>query len=221
MAWAAAAREDYLADRVGVPAPTELDLCQAMATLDARLPDDAIVNVDAGNFSGWPQRFLSFGGRRRLLGPTNGAMGYAVPAAVAAHLLAPHRTVVGCVGDGGFGMTGQELATAVRYGAKPLILVFDNAMYATIRMHQERAYPGRPIATDLGPMDVVGVARALGAWSERVSATAEFAPALERALAADRAAVLVLAVDREQISTRGRLGDLRAGFPERRSPPLA
>jgi Thiamine pyrophosphate-requiring enzymes [acetolactate synthase, pyruvate dehydrogenase (cytochrome), glyoxylate carboligase, phosphonopyruvate decarboxylase] len=207
-AWLAATRRDYLMDR-RQPSPAKgLDLCAAMSILDERLPKDAIITVDAGNFSGWPQRFLSFGGGRRFLGPTNGAMGYAVPAAVAAQLLHPGRMVVGCVGDGGFGMTGQELATAACRGLKPLILAFDNHMFGTIRMHQERAYPGRPIGTDLGAFDIAGVAQSFGAWSERVETTAGFASALERALAADRAAVIVLSLDPEQISTRVRLADL-------------
>lgn len=208
-AWATEARSDLLADRGSSSAGGDLDLRQAMAILDARLPEDAVVTVDAGNFSGWPQRFLTFGGKRRLLGPTNGAMGYAVPAAVAAQVLEPHRTVVACVGDGGFGMTGHELATARHCGAKPLIIVFDNRMYGTIRMHQERAYPGRPIATDLGSYDAVGVARALGAWSTRVESTAAFASALDHALAIDQAAAIVLTLDPEQISTRTRMTDLQ------------
>ncbi len=114
-------------------------------------------------------------------------MGYGVPAAVAASLAAPGRTVIACVGDGGFGMTGQELATAVQAGARPIVLVFDNGMYGTIRMHQERQYPGRPVATDLGTADFAAVARGLGADAETVTKTAEFSPALGRALGAGRA----------------------------------
>lgn len=179
-----------------------LDLRAALSTLDAALPDDAIVTVDAGNFSGWPQRFVSFGGGRRLLGATNGAMGYAVPAAIAAALAEPHRTVVACVGDGGFGMTGQEVATAVQAGARPIVIVFDNGMYGTIRMHQERRYPGRPIATTLGLVDFAAVAGGLGAVAETVTRTAEFAPALDRALAAGHASVILLKCDPRQLTTR-------------------
>lgn len=208
-AWVAAARQDYLDDRVGGVVAGSLDLRQVMAILDDRLPADAIVTVDAGNFSGWPQRFLTFGGQRRLLAPANGAMGYAVPAALAAQIHAPQRTVVACVGDGGFGMTGQELATAVRCGAKPLVLIFDNGMYGTIRMHQERAYPGRVIATDLGSIDIAAFAAALGAWGVRAVSAAAFAVALDDALACGRAAVIALSVDPEQISTRARLSELR------------
>jgi acetolactate synthase-1/2/3 large subunit len=143
----AAARSDYLADSEPAATASALDLAHVMAHLRRVLPADAVVTVDAGNFSGWPQRFLRFGGRRRLLGPTNGAMGYGVPAAIAAKLRHPERMVVACVGDGGFVMTGQELATAIQHGAAPIVLLFNNDMYGTIRMHQERSYPGRAIGS--------------------------------------------------------------------------
>lgn len=208
--WAAAARADYVADRGKAARGGTLDLHQAMAALDEMLPADAIVSVDAGNFSGWPQRFLTFGGGRRLLGPCNGAMGYAVPAAVAAKLAAPGRCVVACVGDGGFGMTGQELATAVALSLPLVILIFDNGMFATIRMHQERAYPGRPVATGLTNPDFAAVARAYGAHGETVARTAEFRPAMERALTAAGPAVVALKVDPELITTRVTLSELKA-----------
>lgn len=208
--WTQAARHDFERDRLGSPMAALLDLRAVMATLDAALPKDAIVSVDAGNFSGWPQRFLTFGGDRRLLGPTNGAMGYAVPAAVAASLAAPGRTVVACVGDGGFGMTGQELATAVEAGARLIVLVFDNGMYGTIRMHQERRYPGRPIATTLGPVDFAALARALGADAETVTKTAQFAPALARALDGGRGSAIHLKCDPRQLTTRLTVAEVAA-----------
>lgn len=208
--WAAAARADYVADRGRAVRGGALDLRQAMAELDAMLPADAIVSVDAGNFSGWPQRFLTFGGGRRLLGPCNGAMGYAVPAAVAAKLAAPDRCVVACVGDGGFGMTGQELATAVAASLPIVVLIFDNGMFATIRMHQERSYPGRPMATALTNPDFAAVARAYGAHGETVSRTEEFAPAMARGLASAGPAVVALRVDPELITTRATLSELRS-----------
>jgi len=190
---------------------TELNrkLNRAMAELDQMLPADAVVSVDAGNFSGWPQRFLTFGGGRRLLGPCNGAMGYGVPAAVAAKLAMPHRTVIACVGDGGFGMTGQEVATAVRHDAGIVVLVFNNGMYGTIRLHQERAYPGRAIGTALGVADVATVARGWGADGTTVTTTDEFAPALTRALDDGRPAVIDLRTDPDMISTRVRLSTLK------------
>jgi acetolactate synthase I/II/III large subunit len=207
--WAAAARLDYLADSEPAATESALDLGQVMAYLCRVLPADVVVTVDAGNFSGWPQRFLRFGGARRLLGAANGAMGYGVPAAVAAKLRHPERMVVACVGDGGFGMTGQELATAIHHGAAPIVLLFNNGMYGTIRMHQERAYPGRVIGTALSNPDFASLAVAYGAHSERVERTEEFAPAFERALQAGRAAVIELRVDPEMISTRTTLSRLR------------
>ncbi|MFO1154178.1 MAG: thiamine pyrophosphate-binding protein [Rhodospirillales bacterium] len=208
--WTQAARHDFERDRLGESMAAPLDLHAVMATLDLALPKDAIVTVDAGNFSGWPQRFLSFGGDRRLLGATNGAMGYAVPAAVAASLAAPQRIVVACVGDGGFGMTGAELATAVNAGARPIVLVFDNGMYGTIRMHQERRYPGRPIATSLGSVDYAEFARAFGAEAETVIKTAQFGPALDRALNCGRAAVIHLKCDPRQLTTRQTVAEVSA-----------
>ncbi len=210
-AWTQAAHADYLSDREPRPEAAELDLGQVMLDLQELLPNDAIVTVDAGNFSGWPQRFLRFGGARRLLGATNGAMGYGVPAAIAAKLRHPERMVVGCAGDGGFGMTGQELATARLTGAAPIILVFDNGMYGTIRMHQERRYSGRVLGTPLSHPDFAGLARDWGGYGERVEQTDQFPPAFRRASASGCAAVLHLVCDPERISTRKTLHDLRRG----------
>lgn len=209
-AWTQAAHADYLDDSEPRPGSAPLDLGRVMLELRALLPEDAIVTVDAGNFSGWPQRFLRFGGARRLLGATNGAMGYGVPAAIAAKLRYPDRVVLGCVGDGGFGMTGQELATARLSGATPIILVFDNAMYGTIRMHQERRYPDRVLGTPLGHPDFAALARAWGVHGERIERTEHFRPAFESAAASGRAAVLHLVCDPQQISTRATLATLRA-----------
>ena len=168
---------------------------------------------DAGNFSGWLQRFWCYRRFKSQLGPCNGAMGYAVPAAVAAAIeCAGERPVVAFVGDGGFMMTGQELATAIRHGAAPLILVIDNASFGTIRMHQERHYPGRVVATDLINPDFALLATAYGAFGETVSRTADFAPALARAMAATASgqpAVLCLKLSVEVISTRATLAAMR------------
>ena len=154
-----------------------------MTWLRERLPDDAIVTSDAGNFSGWPNRFLQYRRPGRQLGPTSGAMGYGVPAAVAASLVHPERIVVGFCGDGGFMMTGQELTTALAEGAAPIILVFNNAMYGTIRMHQERRFPGRVVGTALKNPDFAALAGAYGAFGATVARTEEFAPAFEAAAA--------------------------------------
>ena len=207
--WAARARKSYEDDTAIPNVEGDLDLGQVMADLRSRLPADAVVTVDAGNFSGWPQRFLRFGAGRRLLGATNGAMGYGVPAAVAAKILNPERTVVAFAGDGGFGMTGQELATAVHYGVAPVVLVFNNAMYGTIRMHQERAYPERIVGTSLTNPDFAALARTHGAHGEMVARTDDFAPALDRSLASGRAAVIELRYDPDIISTRTRLSHIR------------
>ncbi len=160
-----------------------LDLWQVVQELMKQAPRDTIITNGAGNYATWAHRFYRYGGKRTQLAPTNGAMGYAVPAGVAAKIIDPQRTVVTFAGDGEFMMTGQELATAVQYGAGVILLVFNNNMFGTIRMHQERDYPGRVSGTSLHNPDFAALARAYGGHGEVVEKTEEFAPALQRALA--------------------------------------
>ncbi|MEW6762423.1 MAG: thiamine pyrophosphate-binding protein [Pseudomonadota bacterium] len=159
-----------------------LDLWQVVQELMQQAPRDTIITNGAGNYATWAHRFYRYGGKRTQLAPTNGAMGYAVPAGVAAKIIDPKRTVVTFAGDGEFMMTGQELATAVQYGAGVIILVFNNNMFGTIRMHQERDYPGRVSGTTLHNPDFAALARAYGGHGEVVEKTEEFGPALQRAL---------------------------------------
>jgi acetolactate synthase I/II/III large subunit len=216
-AWRKSARTDYL-NAVALPDCTQpLDVAAAMIELGKRLGDNTIVTLDAGNHTGWPQRFLSYARPGRQIGPTNGAMGYSVPAAVAASLAFPDRIVIGCVGDGGFMMSGQEISTAVQHGGKPIILLFNNNMYGTIRMHQEREHPSRVVGTDLVNPDFVTMAQAMGAHAERVAKTSDFAPAFERAVAAGRAALIELCTDPEQISTRTTITNLRVAAEKRQA----
>lgn len=207
--WRARARADYDAWRRPNDVPGNLNLGQVMRVLDEVLDDDAIVAVDAGNFTGWAQRHLTFGGQRKFLGPTNGAMGYGVPGGIASKTAYPNRQVVVFVGDGGFGMTGQEIATAVQQNQNLVILIFNNAIYGTIRMHQERKHPGRVIATDLHNPDYAALARANGAYGDTVETTDQFKPAFESALAANKTAVLDLRFDANIISTRTTLEAIR------------
>jgi acetolactate synthase-1/2/3 large subunit len=165
------------------PALVPLDLWQVVQDMMAVLPHDAIITNGAGNYATWAHRFYRYGGMRTQLAPTSGAMGYAVPAGVAAKIVDPRRTVVTFAGDGEFMMTGQELATAVQYQAGVIIVVFNNRMFGTIRMHQEKTYPGRASGTTLHNPDFAALAQAYGAHGEIVEKTADFAPALERALA--------------------------------------
>lgn len=159
-----------------------LDLWQVVQDMMAALPHDTIITNGAGNYATWAHRYYRYGGMRTQLAPTSGAMGYAVPAGVAAKIIDPQRTVVTFAGDGEFMMTGQELATAVQYGAGVIIVVFNNSMFGTIRMHQEKTYPGRVSGTTLHNPDFAALARAYGAHGEIVERTADFAPALARAL---------------------------------------
>ncbi len=182
------------------------------------LEPDAIVTTDAGNFAGWATRFLNFSEDQRYIGPTNGAMGYSVPAAIGAKIAFPDRMVVSMVGDGGFMMTGQEIATAFHHGVAPIVLVFNNQMYGTIRMHQERAYPCRVSGTALTNPDFAKYIEAFGGHGEVVSETAEFAPAFRRAVASGRPAVIELRMDPEQITTRATIADLRAASGAGKAP---
>jgi acetolactate synthase-1/2/3 large subunit len=154
-----------------------------MRTLRERLPADTIVVNGAGNYAGWVNRFWPYRTYGTQLAPTSGSMGYSFPPAVMAKRLYPERTVISFAGDGCFLMNGQEFATAVQYGLAIMVLVIDNGMYGTIRMHQERHYPGRVSATDLKNPDFAAYARAFGGHGERVETDAEFRPAVERALA--------------------------------------
>ncbi|MBV9862146.1 MAG: thiamine pyrophosphate-binding protein, partial [Alphaproteobacteria bacterium] len=217
--WRRAARTEYEAGLTPTPALSgpgvALDLGRIMGWLRDRLPDDAIVTSDAGNFSGWPNRFLQYRRPGRQLGPTSGAMGYGVPAAVAAKLVHPERLVVGFCGDGGFMMTGQELATSALEGTGPIILLFNNAMFGTIRMHQERRFPGRVVGTALKNPDFAALARAYGVFGATVARTEEFAPAFEEAAAAKGGAVIELRTDPEMITTRTTLSALRRAAEQR------
>ncbi|MDE2006962.1 MAG: thiamine pyrophosphate-binding protein [Rhodospirillales bacterium] len=187
-----------------------LNLGQVMRELEGLLAPDAIVTTDAGNFATWAPRFINFSERQRFIGPTNGAMGYAVPAAIGAKIAFPERMVVATVGDGGFLMTGQEIATAFHHGVAPIVLVFNNQMYGTIRMHQERAHPARVSGTSLTNPDFAKFIESFGGHGDLVTRTEEFAPAFRRAAAAGRPAVIELATDPEQITTRATIADLRA-----------
>ncbi len=179
------------------------------AWLRDNLPEDAIITTDAGNFSGWAQRYLQYGRPGRLLAPINGAMGYAVPSAIGAAMAASDKVVLGLCGDGGFMMTGQELATALHHGAAPIIMVCNNGMYGTIRMHQEKHYPGRASATGLSNPDFVKLAESYGAFAARVEKAEDFPAIWEQARAANqkeqRLALIEIRMDPQQLTTNARI----------------
>jgi acetolactate synthase-1/2/3 large subunit len=217
-----AAHADYLAwSETPTPQPGEVNLGEVMVWLREHLPEDAIVCNGAGNYAGWIHRFLRF---RRLHGhvaPTSASMGYGVPAAVAMQRLHPERTVISVNGDGDFLMNGQEFATAVQYGLPITVLVADNRSYGTIRMHQEREFPGRVSATDLVNPDFAAYARAFGGFGATVERTADFAPAFEAAHASGLPAILHLKVDVDAISTSTTLSQMRDAARSRGAPPSA
>ncbi|MEJ1164962.1 thiamine pyrophosphate-binding protein [Variovorax sp. CCNWLW186] len=217
--WAAQAHADYEANLepqalAGMPAETPrgpVDMAEVVALLQKHLPPDAAITNGAGNFASWVHRYFRYHGlakgSKTQLAPTSGAMGYGVPAGIAANL-ATGRVAFTIAGDGDFLMTGQELATASQHGGKSIIVLLNNGMFGTIRMHQEREYPERTSGTALRNPDFCGLARAYGYAAERVTETAQFEAALLRALAADTGTLIEIPLDPEVITTRGTLASI-------------
>ena len=190
---------------------TKLDLAAVIRHIEAAAPDDAIITHGAGNFAIWPDKFMRFG-TRRLLAPQSGAMGYGLPAAIAAHKVCQGaRKIICFAGDGDIQMNLSELGTAMQHGAKPIILIYNNGSYGTIRMHQEKHYPKRISGTELENPDFVTLASAYGFEGYRIQSTAEFAPIFDKALTADRGVIIELMQDIEAISPRATITSLRQG----------
>jgi acetolactate synthase I/II/III large subunit len=208
--WVEGARADYLANLEHAPRAGAVDLAETMAFLRRRLPDDAVLTSGAGNYTVWAHRFYEFARYGTQLAPRSGTMGYGVPAALAAKVVHPDRIVVCLSGDGDFLMSGAELATAVQYELPVVILVANNGMLGTIRMHQERHYPGRVVGTDLVNPDFAAYARSFGAHGALVERTEDVEDAFEEALASGAPAVLELRVDPEAITPRATLSEIRA-----------
>ncbi|MBO9649828.1 MAG: thiamine pyrophosphate-binding protein [Variovorax sp.] len=219
-AWTAAAHVDYVANLepqplAGLPPETPrgaVDMVQVVQLLQKHLPPDAAITNGAGNFASWVHRYFRYHGltkgAKTQLAPTSGAMGYGVPAGIAANL-ATGRVAFTIAGDGDFLMTGQELATASQHGGKSIIVLLNNGMYGTIRMHQEREYPTKVSGTELRNPDFCALARAYGYAAERVTETAQFEGALQRALEADTGTLIEIPLDPEVITTRGTLSAIR------------
>jgi acetolactate synthase-1/2/3 large subunit len=211
-AWAGSAGEAhhaYLDWRTPRPIPGDVQMGEVIQQLRAHLPDDAIVTNGAGNYATWLHRHFSYRHFRSQLAPTSGAMGYGVPAAIAAKSLYPKRAVVALAGDGCFMMSAQELATAMQYDLHVLFIVVNNSHFGTIRMHQERHYPNRVHGTGLTNPDFAAFARSFGAHGETVERTEDFLPALERSLAAKRAAVIEIRMPQEASTPGATLEQIR------------
>lgn len=212
------AHREYQQSRDASRSPKgEVDLGECMLALDERMTRDAIVTGDAGHYTGWVQRFVRFGGERRFLAPVSGAMGYGVPAAVMAKILHPGRMAVALVGDGGFGMTGNEISTAVACGVAPINIVFNNGMLGSIRAWQELSYPGRVSGTALANPDYVKLAEAHGGFGARVRRTSEFLPAFDAAARSGKVSVIDLEMDPESITTRITLSGMREAAFKRKA----
>jgi acetolactate synthase I/II/III large subunit len=210
------AHRAYLAWREPRPMPGDVQMGEVMQQLRARLPDDAIITNGAGNYATWLHRHYAYRHFRSQLAPTSGAMGYGVPAAIAAKSLYPSRTVVALAGDGCFMMSAPEIATAMQYGLNVVFIVVNNEHYGTIRMHQERHYPGRVHGTQLTNPDFAAFAKSFGAHGETVESTAEFLPALERALEAGRPALIEIRIPKNASTPAATLEQIReAAFKNR------
>ena len=203
--WRSQLRSNYLEDIKSLKSKNFNNLSRIFEIVEKKLPDNSIVTLDAGNNAAWPQRFLSYGRYRRQIATTCGSMGYAIPAAVSSSLLSPEKTVLCCVGDGGFMMSSQEISTAVHYRTKIIILLINNSSYGTIRMHQERDYPGRKIATDLKNPDFVKLCKAMGAVAYRVNGLAEFSSIFSKALKSKKVNVIEIPISINQLSHRHNL----------------
>ena len=213
---AKSAHDDYLAWSGARPeVPGALQMAGVMDWIETNVPGDAIFTNGAGNYATWVHRFHRFRKYATQAAPTSGSMGYGLPAAVAAKLAFPEREVICFAGDGCLQMTMQEFGTACQEGANIIVVAVDNGMYGTIRMHQEREYPGRPSATRLVNPDFAAFARAYGAHAETVSETAEFGPAFERARASGKPALLHLKLDPEAITPAASLSQIRSAAEAR------
>ena len=211
-AWAGAAdaaHHAYLEWRTPRPIPGDVQMGEVIQQLRAHLPADAIVTNGAGNYATWLHRHFSYRHFRSQLAPTSGAMGYGVPAAIAAKSLYPERAVIALAGDGCFMMSAQELATAMHYDLHVLFIVVNNSQFGTIRMHQERHYPNRVHGTGVTNPDFAAFARSFGAHGETVERTEDFLPALERAVAAKRAAVIEIRMPQEASTPGATLEQIR------------
>ncbi len=199
----AEAHAEWLAWSTAAPSDAAIDLAACVAAMREGLPADTMICNGAGNFAGWWHRYWHYEAFPGQLAPTCGAMGYGVPAAVAAALRYPERTVVAVAGDGDFLMNGQELATAAQYGVNLIVVVVDNGAYGTIRMHQEREYPGRVSATALANPDFAMLGAAYGAWTARAETTAQFIAALDEAKGRSGIRLIHAVTDLERIAASG------------------
>ena len=203
--WLSAARADYEAWQIPQETPGDLKVERVIAHLNEVLGDDAILTNGAGNYSAWLHRYYRYRGWRTQLAPTSGSMGYGLPAAIAAKLQHPDRDAICLAGDGCFQMVSQEFGTACAEGANVIVIVVDNGMYGTIRMHQQRHYPGRPSGTALSNPDFAALARAHGGFGATVVTDAQFAPALAEARASGAPAILHLKIDPAALAPKVRL----------------
>ena len=206
--WAVSCRENYIKYSTPPKYFSEPDMGKIMLILRENMPKDTIITIDAGNFSGWIQRYWKYTKVKTQLAPTSGAMGYSIPAAISAKIAKKNTPVIAFCGDGGFMMSSQELATCNQYNINPIIIIINNKMLGTIRMHQEKHYPNRTIATDLVNPDFKLLSKGYNAHYENIKNHKQFLSALNRSINSNKAAVIEIEIDPQQITTRQKLKDL-------------
>ena len=210
--WSATRKElndTYLASLKAVPTPGAVQMAEVVRMVSDMMPENGIVTNGAGNYAGFVHKYMQYKGYRSCLAPTSGSMGYGLPAAIAAKLADPTRTVVNFAGDGCFLMSGQEIATAAQYGLDVVTIIANNGMYGTIRAHQEKQYPERVVGTTLVNPDFAAYARAFGGHGETVERTADFKGAFERSLNAGKPSIIELKIDPEALTPRQTLSQIR------------
>ena len=207
--WLERLRTEYLEDMKVVGTKSPVDLASICYGLNYYLSKNSIITLDAGNHTGWPQRFIQFHENCLQIGTTCGSMGYSIPAAVAASLVFPNEQVISFVGDGGFLMSGLEISTAIQQDLNLVIIIVNNSSYGTIRMHQEFKYPKRVIGTNINNPDFVALARSMGAYAEKVTTTDEFFRVFERVIKVRQVSVIEVVVSKELISSRFDLTDIQ------------
>lgn len=208
--WTAQLRAHYEDWQTPRTTPGEVTMEHVVCWLSGNLPEDAIITNGAGNYAAFVHRYFRFKRAKTQIAPTSGSMGYGLPAAISASLAHPDRVVVCMAGDGCLQMTVNELSTAAQHGATPIVVVANNGRYGTIRMHQEKHYPGRPSGTDLANPDFAALARAYGGHGETVTRNADFADAFQRARASGSFAVIELRLDPEALTSFATLSEIRA-----------
>ena len=206
--WLQNLKKEYNDDVFPIDSKNDINLSKIFNFISNYIKEDKIITIDAGNHTGWPQRFISYGNHTRQLGSTCGCMGYSIPAAISASIQFPEKKVICIVGDGGFMMSGMEIMTAIQYNLSLLVIILNNNSFGTIRMHQEIKFPKRNFATDISNPDFVKLAKSMGAFSKKITKTKDFLNFIKSNKFSNKVYVLEIITDLEEITTRKKISEL-------------